>query len=553
MKKNILHILFFGLSFLLPEINSYNLDQRYLINNNDTSKIPEKKNQITIPSSYPKKCGILNSQEYINCEVLHDFTPFFISYSLFIATILTSVILSKTTNTTFFNHYVNIFDKIQMSRGTIIFCSLYFIWWISMFIYSFLTVNKGEVIFRLGIWICLNMATVLLPVTRNSIWIILFKVSYDRIIHIHKFIATLCIVSVIVKLIVCIIYYDFLFLFIPYNSKTGGSPLGGTLSSLSMILIGILSVPYIRNKLFEVFYLSHKFFLFLAIGTGVWHYLLTLYYILPTFVLYLIDIICRFVNTKQALYSHLKIIGQDDKKTSSILITISLLKPVKTPPGSYFFICFREISSFEWHPLSLITQNHNNLTFCAKDMGVNSWTNKIKNMNENKTLENKLKDSVILLQGPYGHINIDYTNKKYKYLILMAGGIGITPILSILYDIHHNYKKYKHLKHVYLIWIFSHSSMVDGLKFLLLYLDKKIFTISVYSTYNNDDKIEDGEYYFEIINYRPNVSTLINKLYDDNKMTSSELGVSCCGPNSLSKDVIISCSKLNIDICNENF
>ena len=55
MKKNILHILFFGLSFLLPEINSYNLDQRYLINNNDTSKIPEKKNQITIPSSYPKK------------------------------------------------------------------------------------------------------------------------------------------------------------------------------------------------------------------------------------------------------------------------------------------------------------------------------------------------------------------------------------------------------------------------------------------------------------------------------------------------------------------
>ena len=320
-----------------------------------------------------------------------------------------------------------------------------------------------------------------------------------------------------------------------------------------MILIGMLSVPYIRNKIFEVFYLSHKFFLFLAIAMGIWHYLLTFYYILPTLVLYLIDLICRYCNTKQALYSHLKIIGQDDKKTSSILITISLLKPVQTPPGTYFFICFREISSFEWHPLSLITQNHNNLTFCAKDMGKNSWTNKIRTLDENKTLENKLKDSVILLQGPYGHTNIDYKNKKYKYLILVAGGIGITPILSILYDIHHNYKKYKHLKHIYLIWIVSHSSMVDGLKFLLLYLDKKIFITSVYSTFKNDDKIEDGEYYFEIINCRPNISNLINELYHDNKMTSSELGVGCCGPNSLSRDVIISCSNLNVDICNENF
>ena len=496
--------------------------------------------------------AILNSQKYINCEIFHDFFPFAISYSLFVTTILSSLITSKFVDTSYFNHYINISNKFQITVGSIIFCIMYFAWWSSMFIYSFLSDNKSEVLFRLGIWISLNMATVLLPITRNSIWIILFKISYDRIIHIHKFIAVLCIISIIIKLIVILIDFNFVFLFIPYNADTGGSPLAGTLSSLSMILTGVLAIPYIRKNLFELFYFSHKFLCFFALATGVWHYLLTLYYILPTFVLYLIDIFLRFLNTKKALYSHLKIIGESDNKTACILMSISLLKPIKTPPGSYFFICFKEISSIEWHPLSLITQNHNTLTFCVKDMGKGSWTNKIRVLDENKSLKNKLKDCPVLLQGPYGHINIDYTNKKYKYLILIAGGIGITPILSILYDIHHNYTKYKHIKHVYLIWIVPHSSMVEGLIFLLVYLDKKIFTINIYSTCN---KIEDGftNDYFEIQNRKPKISNIINYLYDDDKMISSELGVSCCGPYSLSTDVIITCSKLNIDICNENF
>ena len=501
-------------------------------------------------------CGgaIKNSQQYINCDLLHDFIPLAVSYSILAITILYSVVSSKfmDSSSSYFNKYVNICNKIQITRGTLGFCIIYFLWWLGMLTYSFVTNDKNEALFRLGIWISLNMATVLLPITRNSIWIILFKISYDRIIHIHKFIAILCLISIIVKLIAVLVYFNFIFLFIPYNESTGGSPLGGTLSSLAMLLIAFLSIPYIRRNFFEVFYFSHRILCYFSIAAGIWHFLLTLYYILPTFLLYIIDIILRFLNTKKALYSHLKIIGDEDKNTLCIFMTISLLKPIKTPPGSYFFICFKEISSVEWHPLSLITQNHDTLTFCAKDMGKGSWTNKIRLLDESRSLKSKLKDSPVLLQGPYGHINIDYKNNKYKYLILVAGGIGITPILSILYDINHNHRKFKHLKHIYLIWVVPHSSLVDGLSFFLKYLNKEIFTISIYSTYK---KIEEGcqDNYFNIQNSRPKMSNIINSIYDENKMISSELGVSCCGPHSMSNDVIISCSKLNIDICNENF
>lgn len=558
--------LLIGLNCIFSFGNNYNLNNNSLILDskrplyNEQIRILNNKSTPSTTMPLPIKpsnkafCNgaLINSQQQINCDLFNDFVPLIISYSLFFLVVLFSMISSKFLDTSCFNKYININDKFQIAAGTMICCIFYFVWWFMMFIYCFLTKFNREVLFRLGIWISLNLATVLLPITRNSIWVILFKISYDRIIHIHKFISVLCIISIIVKIIAVVIYFNFNFLFIIYNSNTGGSPLGGTLSSLAIIFTGILAVPYIRKNLFELFYFSHKFLCFFAIATGIWHFLLTLYYILPTFSLYIIDIFLRFLNTKKAIYSHLKVIGDNDKNTTCILITISLVKPIKTPPGSYFFLCFNEISSLEWHPLSLITQNHNNLTFCAKDMGKGSWTNKIRIMDEKKSLQNKLKDSQVLLQGPYGHINIDYNNKKYKYLILVSGGIGITPILSILYDINYNRIKFKHIKHVYLIWVVPHSSMVEGLSFFLKYLDNQMFSISIYSTYKN---IEDGyvNEYFNIENCRPKISNIINSIYDDNKMISPELGVSCCGPYSLSNDVIKACSKLNVDICNENF
>ena len=553
-------LLFFSSSQSTTTFPSFNTTTVFPINDTTTSLIYYPTSPIYYPTTQTpsvdqtnfidKSCEPLNSQTNIDCNVIHDFAPFFGSYAYFLLIIGSSFAISKVSSSGYFNHYVNIFNIIQLTSGTIIFCGIYFLWWLAMFIYSFYTDDQGEVLFRLGIWISLNMATVLLPITRNSIWIILFKISYDRIVNIHKFIAILCLISVIVKLIAVVIYINFPFLFIVYNADTAGSPLAGTLSSLAMLLSSILAVPVIRKNFFEVFYFSHKFLFIFAIATGIWHYILTFYYIIPTFFLYLIDIFCRHFHTKKALYSHLKVIGDETKNTSCILMTISLLNNVKTPPGSYFFICFKEISVLEWHPLSLITQNHDNLTFCAKDMSANSWVHKIKVMDKNKSLHSKLKDSEVLIQGPYGHININYKLDKYKYLILVSGGIGVTPILSILHDINQN--KYKHIKHVYLLWVVNHSSFVTGFNYLLAPLNKRLFTLNIYSTNKNPENEEKNDH-FQILNTRPKIGNIITDICIENQIINTELGVSCCGPESLSKDVIITCSKMNIDICNENF
>ena len=535
MFKKLFKILFFGLTFFTN--TSFSLcepNSTFLLNKTNNLVINDNITNYNISN-----CAVIECNDY-NCVLYHDYLLLGTTYSIIFFFLITSAGLSKFTDTTWFNRYLIVNNTFQLTTGLITFFSIYFCWWIGMLIYSFMTNDPGEVLFRLGVLITLNIAMILLPITRNSIWISLFSISHYRIKYIHMFIAILSLISIIIKIIIVCLQYNFNYLFIPYDDDIEGSPLAGTIASLSIIFTSILALPIIRKRFFELFYISHKFLLLVTIVAASTHYILVLYYIIPSLLLYIIDIFCRFLNIKSAVYSHLKIIGD---KTPYILITISLNKTVKVLPGSYYFICFQDITPLEWHPLSVITREYDNLTFCAKDMGENSWTNKLK-LFESK----KLKNNNILIQGPYGHLSIDYKNNRYKYAILIAGGIGITPILSIIEDINTNISKYKHLKKIYLIWIVNNMSLVKEFNYIFTLIDKNIFYIDIYCT--NKDEINEN---FVVKYTKPDITSLISEIYNKNGAIKKEFCAICCGPENLSIDVMKICTEFNIDICNENF
>ena len=539
-----LKLLFCGLSLLFINCSCYGNNGNVLSNKihknitYETSNIEIKKNNTVNPN--PFIVQIKNTQ-------LNDFNLFFISYSLFYLFMLCSLLLQKYYKISFFTKQI---PYLNISRESFIFGIVYSVWWISLLFYSFLSPKINDILFRTGLWISLNMGSVLIPITRNSIFLVLFNISYDHIIHIHKYIAILCFISVLIKLLVVIINKGFSFLIIPINNTTGGSPLMGTICSLSIILTFFLAIPFIRNKLFELFYYSHRILAFITIISGTFHYLMTLYYILPPFLLYIIDLIVREYYTHKAIYSHLKVVGSEKDNTSCVFIHVTLLNPIKVNYGSYFFICFKDISRFQYHPLSLISNYNENLIFCAKDRGENSWTNKLKKYN---SLDGKsiLKNKHIYLQGPYGHVTINYVSNKYKYLISVAGGIGITSVISVLQEINYLYvnNKLDKIKKIYLIWIASHYSLVKPFFSLLRKLEN-IFDIKIYITresFNNEDN------QFKIIYERPNVSNMINKIIDEYKIENKDIAIISCGPKALSNDLLTLCSNLNIDISNEDF
>ena len=132
---------------------------------------------------------------------------------------------------------------------------IYIAWWITLLVLSFVL---GDILVRLGILISINIAFTLLPVTRNSLWITYLKISYNKLIIFHKLIAILTLVSVIIKCGVILYMNNISFLFTDLNASMG------TICSLSILLTSILSLPYIRKNMFELFYYSLKVLFFLT-------------------------------------------------------------------------------------------------------------------------------------------------------------------------------------------------------------------------------------------------------------------------------------------------
>jgi hypothetical protein len=174
------------------------------------------------------------------------------------------------------------------------------------------------------------------------------KIPYNKLITFHKLIAILTLFSVIIKTVVVLNIKNISFLFSNLETSMG------TICSLSVLLTSILSIPYIRKNMFEVFYYSHKVLFFITAISMSLHYILCLYFILPSIILYFIDLFIRLSNTHKAVYT--KIQNVDFVDTTYIFITLKVIKNLDTKPGCYFFICCNNVSSLEWHPLSLISK-----------------------------------------------------------------------------------------------------------------------------------------------------------------------------------------------------
>jgi len=219
--------------------------------------------------------------------------------------------------------------------------------------------------------------------------------------------------------------------------------IGGTGILGFMTLMIITALPFVRRKVFELFYFVHLFCCTAMIGCAFYHtgYLVPLLGSLT----WGLDFLIRKVY--MALFRY-------PRKASIRIISESVVEICfpKTPsfhynPGQYMLLAVPEISFYEWHPFSISSSPEQKIvTFHIRKAG--SWTHELYHLAD---VKNEIS---ILMEGPYGSVGVDVTSERYKMVMLFSGGIGVTPMQALCNQIMYEHSSgLRTMKKLSFIWI----------------------------------------------------------------------------------------------------
>ncbi|KAF3438067.1 hypothetical protein FNV43_RR20823 [Rhamnella rubrinervis] len=122
------------------------------------------------------------------------------------------------------------------------------------------------------------------------------------------------------------------------------------------------------------------------------------------------------------------------------VLSLKLQKPegFSYQSGMYIFIQCPQISPLEWHPFSLTSGPEDDyLRVHIRTLG--DWSHQIFSLFQEATSTGVKEHPKIYIDGPYGAASQDHI--KYDIVLLIGLGIGATPFISILKDIVNGVRK----------------------------------------------------------------------------------------------------------------
>ncbi|CAG8743274.1 604_t:CDS:2, partial [Dentiscutata erythropus] len=429
------------------------------------------------------------------------------------------------------NYVIHILGVGDMSVGEIIIFTLYVAINIIFLVIPFngsgipSTPNIRAAYVALG-----NVVFVYPLATRNSVFVKLIGVPFERMIRFHRWVGRT-------------IFYLITF-HASYQMTVSGSlnlifassvTLYGFLAYASIFIIVIMSHSLFRRYFFEVFYWSHFFFIFFFIF-GCLHQPQFLVFAIYGFVLYVIDRAIRFING----FKPVEIVSVEALSAGVTRVIFDFKSRYEA--GQYMFVNFPNInppiSLVTWHPVSFSSApGIDDLSHDSIHMKIQGgFTRRLYAQSQEGmyNMPSKLK-----IDGPYGKPSLDFLN--YRTVVLVAGGIGITPMISILRDIVDRQVANMPImtQSIYFLWTVPDTNSYSWFGNELNEITEKFTRKLPESKYLLDVKIfltrsttTPSSVFFQ---GRPDFLTMMQDLKQYHG--SGDIAVGACGPSSMLKEV----------------
>ncbi|XP_076951073.1 ferric reduction oxidase 7, chloroplastic-like [Bidens hawaiensis] len=347
-----------------------------------------------------------------------------------------------------------------------------------------------------------------LPVARGSILLRLTNISFEHAIRYHVWLGHLT-MTLFTLHGLCYFYSWILEDRVIHqvldwkNYKIANLP--GVISLSAGLLMWVTSLPPVRRVSFELFFYTHQlyivFVVFFAMHVGD----VLFSTIAAGLFLYMLDRFLRFVQSRKTV----DVLSAKCLPSGTLELVISKPQDLQYNALSWVFLQVRDISWLQWHPFSVSSSPLNgdhHVSILIKVLG--NWTNKLKGHVLSASKEDQTEVDAFIrpslklhvsVEGPYGHESPYHL--MYENLVLVAGGIGISPFVAILSDILHRVKGSKPCmpRNVTIIWAVKTSAELPLLHSLDLnsmcpnFYNRLNLEIQTYVTQESEPPLEEGD------------------------------------------------------------
>lgn len=353
---------------------------------------------------------------------------------------------------------------------------------------------------------------------------IIFNISVERAVFWHKACTSLGIICMIIHAVLA-----------SFDSATG------IILGLTVLAMGALYVLF-KDRKFELFYYSHVTGIFLVILFSILHGAV---FVAIACCLWVVDVIVRHVLQG-------KIVQVDAKIASEGIIEMKFKNSFNYEAGQFCFIRVPGVSRLQFHPFSLSSSPHDQDTsFHIEVRG--DWTLSCRD------LVSSLNNAplTVHVEGPYGSPEIDIWGHSYKFFVLIAGGIGATPMMSVYGALIHEYKTAsRDFKKVHFIWSVRSEGVFASLSPRVASHEegvKDVFESSIHLTSQrqlsevHSDKIPSSVR--DRLKFgRPHFPTIFRGLVESCRAESiRRVAVMVCGPPTLVAEVDEICRSSRLD------